>query len=131
MIREILMYEVVCDTCMTPAGVNDTSGASFSIDPGTSEEYAYNQGFEKIRECDMDATVCFHETEEAEEPWAVVRICPRGEGERALAACYIDGSLSHHRETVINVQLPNKFDMELVLAQSEYVLGPGRHGRKK
>ena len=69
--------------------------------------------------------------EEAEEPWAVVRICPRGEGERALAACYIDGSLSHHRETVINVQLPNKFDMELVLAQSEYVLGPGRHGRKK
>ena len=54
-----------------------------------------------------------------------------GEGERALAACYIDGSLSHHRETVINVQRPNKFDMELVLAQSEYALGPGRHGRKK
>lgn len=92
--------------------------------------------FEAINEllalpADMDATVCFHETEEVEEPWAVVRICPRGEGERALAACYIDGSLSHHRETVINVQLPNKFDMELVLAQSEYVLGPGRHGRKK
>ena len=92
--------------------------------------------FEAINEilalpADMDATVCFHETEEAEEPWAVVRICPRGEGERALAACYIDGSLSHHRATVINVQLPKKFDMELVLAQSEYVLGPGRHGRKK
>lgn len=34
--------------------------------------------FEAINEllalpADMDATVCFHETEEAEEPWAVVR----------------------------------------------------------
>lgn len=50
MIREVVMYEVVCDTCMTPAGANDMSGSSFAVDQGTAEEYAYNQGFEKIGE---------------------------------------------------------------------------------